>query len=149
LKKGGFWKFWSEGPGSFVLAIAAALIVRWAFYEAYVIPSGSMLPTLLLHDHIFVNKMLYGVRLPFSEKWLFHWNDPDRGEVVVFKYPQDKKLFYIKRIIGVPGDRRPHGSDRHQRRLGLAARSRFSGRVVEWRSRQLCSVARSDRRTRL
>jgi signal peptidase I len=100
-----FRKFWMEGPGSFVLAIVAALFVRWAVFEAYVIPSGSMLPTLLHHDHIFVNKMLYGLRLPFSEKWLFHWSDPDRGEVVVFKYPQDKKLFYIKRIIGAPGDR--------------------------------------------
>ena len=64
-----------------------------------------MLPTLLHHDHIFVNKMLYGIRLPFSENWLFHWSDPARGEVVVFKYPTDKSLFYIKRVIGVPGDR--------------------------------------------
>ena len=101
----GWRKFWLDGPGSFVIAILLALIVRWAFFEAYVIPSGSMLPTLLHHDHIFVNKMLYGLRVPFSENWLVRWGEPNRGDVVVFKYPQDKKLFYIKRVIGVPGDR--------------------------------------------
>ena len=55
------WKskyFWKEGPGSFVTAIGLALIIRWGFFEAYVIPSGSMLPTLLIHDHIFVNKFV-------------------------------------------------------------------------------------------
>ena len=98
-------RFWLEGPGSFAIAIALALTVRWAGLEAYVIPSGSMLPTLLHHDHIFVNKMVYGLRVPFSERWLFHWDEPERGDVVVFKYPSDKKLFYIKRVIGVPGDR--------------------------------------------
>lgn len=97
-------KFWMEGPGSFVVAVILALVIRWAFLEAYVIPSGSMLPTLLVNDHIFVNKIVYGLRLPFSEKWLFHFHDPDRGEVVVFKYPNDKKLYYIKRIVGLPGD---------------------------------------------
>jgi signal peptidase I len=85
--------------------VALALIVRWAFFEAYVIPSGSMLPTLLHHDHIFVNKSVYGLRMPFSEKWLFKLSDPERGDVVVFKYPNDKSLFYIKRVVGLPGDR--------------------------------------------
>ncbi len=98
-------RFWLDGPGSFLIAILLALIVRWAFFEAYVIPSGSMLPSLLHHDHIFVNKMIYGLRVPFSERWLVHWKEPKRGEVIVFKYPQDKKLFYIKRVVGVPGDR--------------------------------------------
>src|SRR5262249_25148353 len=50
-------------------------------------------------------KMVYGLRIPFSERWLFHWSEPERGDVVVFKYPQDKSLFYIKRVIGLPGDR--------------------------------------------
>jgi signal peptidase I len=87
------------------LAIGLALFVRWAVFEAYVIPSGSMLPTLLHHDHIFVNKMVYGLRVPFSENWLVRWGEPTRGEVIVFKYPNDKKLFYIKRVVGLPGDR--------------------------------------------
>lgn len=98
-------KFWTEGWGSFLVAIAIALFIRWAFVEAYVIPSGSMLPSLLIHDHIFVNKSVYGVRVPFTENWLKKFKDPERGEVIVFKYPEDMSLFYIKRVVGVPGDR--------------------------------------------
>ncbi len=98
-------KFWTEGAGSFLLAILIALFVRWAFVEPYVIPSGSMLPSLLVNDHIFVNKIIYGVRVPFSEKWLLRFNGPHRGEVVVFKYPSDKSTYFIKRVVGVPGDK--------------------------------------------
>jgi signal peptidase I len=98
-------KFWTEGPGSFALAIGLALTVRWALFEAYVIPSTSMLPSLLVHDHIFVNKILYGLRVPFGEKWIFKWADPKPGDVMVFKYPANKNLYYVKRVIGVPGDR--------------------------------------------
>jgi signal peptidase I len=97
--------FWTEGPGSFALAVGVALVIRWALFEAYVIPSTSMLPTLLVHDHIFVNKISYGLRVPFSENWLVQWAHPQRGDVVVFKYPANKDLYYIKRVVGVPGDR--------------------------------------------
>ena len=97
--------FWTEGWGSLAIAVFIALFIRWAFIEAYVIPSGSMLPTLLIHDHIFVNKLTYGVRVPFSEKWLVKFNEPHRGDVVVFKYPQDMSTFFIKRIVGEPGDK--------------------------------------------
>ena len=97
-------RFWSEGPGSFILAIALALTVLWLFFEAYVIPSTSMLPTLLVHDHIFVNKIIYGLRAPFSEKWITRWSEPARGDVVVFKYPADTDKYFIKRIVGLPGD---------------------------------------------
>lgn len=98
-------RFWVEGPGSFAVAIGLALFVRWALFEAYVIPSTSMLPTLLVNDHIFVNKVLFGIRAPFSEKWFVQWRHPERGEVVVFKFPADKDKYYIKRVVGVPGDR--------------------------------------------
>lgn len=98
-------RFWTEGPGSFLLAIGLALFIRWAFFEAYVIPSTSMLPTLLVNDHIFVNKIVYGIRQPFSENWVIQWSHPKRGEVVVFKYPANKDQYYIKRVVGVPGDR--------------------------------------------
>jgi signal peptidase I len=98
-------KFWTEGTGSLFIAVAIALTIRWAFMEAYVIPSGSMLPSLLIHDHIFVNKFVYGVRVPFTEKWMVKRNNPQRGEVIVFKYPQDMSMFYIKRVVGVPGDK--------------------------------------------
>lgn len=107
--KGGNLKFdrhfWTEGPGSFALAILIALSIRWAFMEAYVIPSGSMLPSLLIHDHIFVNKFVYGLRFPFTENWLVKFEEPKRGEVIVFKYPENKDIFYIKRVVGVPGDK--------------------------------------------
>lgn len=98
-------KFWTEGAGSYVLAILLALTIRWAFMEAYVIPSGSMLPSLLIRDHIFVNKFVYGVRIPFSEEWLMKFRSPKRGEVIVFKYPEDKSTFFIKRVVGLPGDK--------------------------------------------
>lgn len=94
----------SDGIGSLIFAIAVALFIRWALIEAYVIPSGSMLPTLLIHDHIFVNKFVYGVRVPFSKKWMVKFAEPQRGEILVFRYPQDESTFYIKRIIGLPGD---------------------------------------------
>ncbi len=97
-------RFWNEGIGSFIIAILIALIIRWAFMEAYVIPSGSMLPTLLVNDHIFVNKAVYGVRVPFTTDWLFQLAEPGRGDVIVFRYPSDPNLYYIKRVIGVPGD---------------------------------------------
>ncbi|MCB0411849.1 MAG: signal peptidase I, partial [Bdellovibrionales bacterium] len=97
--------FWKEGFGSFVVAILIALGIRWALVEAYVIPSGSMQPTLLVHDHIFVNKIIYGLRVPFTDKWILEFAQPQKGEVIVFRYPQDPSLFFIKRIVGTPGDR--------------------------------------------
>lgn len=98
-------KFWTEGAGSFAIAIGIALSIRWAFMEAYVIPSSSMLPTLLVHDHIFVNKFVYGLRVPFTEKWLVNFSEPKRGDIIVFKYPENMDMFYIKRVVGVPGDK--------------------------------------------
>lgn len=97
--------FWTEGWGSMGLAVLAALTIRWLFLEAYVIPTGSMLPSLLINDHIFVNKLTYGVRVPFSENWLVKFKTPERGEIVVFKYPVDMNTFFIKRVVGVPGDK--------------------------------------------
>ncbi len=98
-------KFWTDGAGSFLVAIGLAMLVRWAFFEAYVIPSSSMLPTLLIHDHIFVNKIVYGIRAPFSENWIVKFSHPQRGDVIVFKFPADKDKYFIKRVVGLPGDR--------------------------------------------
>ena len=94
-----------DGWGGIFLACFIAIFFRWIVIEAYVIPSGSMLPSLLIHDHIFVTKFKYGVRLPFSKKWVVHFSSPKRGEVIVFRYPEDESLFYIKRIVGIPGDK--------------------------------------------
>lgn len=98
-------QFWKEGWGSLFLAVLAAFTIRWAFIEAYVIPSGSMLPSLQIHDHIFVNKLAYGMRLPFSETWMFEREAPQRGDVIVFKFPVDMSVNFIKRVVGVPGDK--------------------------------------------
>ena len=97
--------FWTEGWGSLALAVFVALFIRWGFFEAYVIPSGSMLPSLLINDHIFVNKFVYGLRVPFSENWLVKFNEPKKGDVIVFKYPRDMSTFFIKRVVGESGDK--------------------------------------------
>lgn len=94
-----------EGLGSFLLAVTAILAFRWLLFEPYVIPSGSMIPTLLIHDHILVSKFAYGVRIPFTKKWLFENGEPKRGDVVVFRSVEDNGYFMIKRVVGVPGDK--------------------------------------------
>jgi signal peptidase I len=79
--------------------------LRWIVVEPFVIPSGSMIPNLLVHDHILVKKFSLGVRVPFTEKWLWTWRAPRRGEITVFHFPQNPDVFYIKRLVGLPGDR--------------------------------------------
>jgi len=86
------------------LALLAALIIRHFVIEAFKIPSGSMIPTLAIGDHIFVNKFRYGIRLPFTKTWVAKFADLKRGEVVVFMYPIDEKKNFIKRVVGLPGD---------------------------------------------
>lgn len=90
--------------GSTAFLVMMALTFRWAIAEAYVIPSESMDPTLKVNNRIFVNKFTYGMRVPFTKLWLTHFNEPKRGEVIVFKYPVDESTFFVKRIIGLPGD---------------------------------------------
>lgn len=79
--------------------------VRWLVIEPYVIPSGSLIPTLLVHDHIMVNKLAYGAHVPFSKKWIVQWAEPKRGDIIVFRYPNNPEVFYVKRAIGLPGDK--------------------------------------------
>ncbi len=91
---------------SLVIIASAILVFRWAFFEPYVIPSGSMIPSLLVYDHIIVSKWAYGLRVPFSKKWLWRWAEPERGEVIVFRPVQEQRgmKFMVKRIVGLPGD---------------------------------------------
>lgn len=93
-----------EGLFSFLGAILAILAFRWLLFEPFVIPSGSMIPTLLVHDHILVNKLAYGVRWPFTKSWIVEFEGPERGDIVVFKAVDDS-YFMIKRVVGLPGDR--------------------------------------------
>jgi signal peptidase I len=84
--------------------IAIVFVLRSFLFEPFKIPSGSMVPTLLVGDLILVNKFTYGVRLPVANVKILPNNDPQRGDVVVFRYPPDPRLDYIKRVVGVPGD---------------------------------------------
>jgi len=87
------------------IAILLALFIRAFVVQAFKIPSGSMEPTLLVGDHILVNKFLYGVKLPFFQSTLIPISTPERGDIIVFIYPEDKSKDFIKRVIGTPGDR--------------------------------------------
>jgi signal peptidase I len=94
-----------EYAESIGVAIAIALLLRFFVIEAFQIPSGSMIPTLAIGDHIFVSKFAYGINLlPFKEKTLLAWHQPQRGDVIVFKYPLGTDD-YIKRVVGLPGDK--------------------------------------------
>jgi signal peptidase I len=87
------------------VAILIALFLRAFVVEAFKIPSGSMIPTLQVGDHIFVNKFIYGVRVPWTNiKFGMGYRSPRRGEVIVFIYPQNPEQDFIKRIVGLPGD---------------------------------------------
>jgi signal peptidase I len=96
---------WIEYSGSFFPVIALVFVLRSFLYEPFKIPSTSMVPTLLVGDLILVNKYTYGVRLPILNKKIIEVGDPQRGDVMVFKYPKDMTQDYIKRVIGVPGDK--------------------------------------------
>jgi len=99
-----------ENGVSLGLALLIVFMIRSSVIEAFKIPSGSMIPTLLIGDHIFVNKFAYGFKVPFSDLLTDHpiyfikREPPKRGDIVVFKYPKDESFYYIKRVVGIPGD---------------------------------------------
>lgn len=97
--------WWVEYGGSFFPVILAVFFLRSFLVEPFKIPSGSMIPTLLIGDFILVNKYTYGIRLPVLNQKVVALNAPARGDVVVFRYPPNPSLDYIKRVIGVPGDK--------------------------------------------
>ncbi len=87
-----------------IWVIVLALVLRWSVVEIYRIPLSDMLPTILPHDYITINKMAYGLRLPFSSPYTIQWSHPARGDVIVFRTPFDSKYLSIRRVIGLPGD---------------------------------------------
>jgi signal peptidase I len=97
---------------AFAIAVMVALGVRTFVLEPFKIPSGSMIPTLLVGDYILVNKFAYGVRLPFTGQEIIPIGTPSRGDVVVFRFPDDPKLDFIKRVVGIPGDTVERRGDR-------------------------------------
>src|SRR6187455_3657628 len=96
--------WWVEYPKSFFPVILVVFCLRSFLVEPFKIPSGSMIPTLLVGDFILVNKYTYGIRLPVANVKIVDVNAPQRGEVMVFRFPRDPSLDYIKRVVGVPGD---------------------------------------------
>lgn len=94
-----------EYTKSIVLALALALFIRAFIVQTYKIPSGSMEDTLAVGDHIMVNKFIFGAKVPFTDRHIVGMREPARGDVVVFEYPEDPSLDFIKRVIGTPGDR--------------------------------------------
>ncbi|NTX29812.1 signal peptidase I [Burkholderia pyrrocinia] len=96
--------WWLEYTASFFPVILAVFVVRSFIVEPFKIPSGSMVPTLLVGDFILVNKFEYGLRLPITNTKITQGSPLSRGDVVVFRYPKDESVDYIKRVIGLPGD---------------------------------------------
>ncbi len=96
-----WWLDWTAGLFPVILVV---FLLRSFLFEPFKIPSGSMVPTLLIGDLILVNKYHYGIRLPVINKKIVPLNDPQRGDVMVFRYPANPSIDYIKRVVGVPGD---------------------------------------------
>lgn len=107
--------WWIEYPNSFFPVILIVFLLRSFVFEPFKIPSGSMIPTLLIGDFILVNKYAYGIRLPVINLKIIDVGSPQRGEVMVFRYPEDPSLDYIKRVVGLPGDRVEY----HNKRLTI------------------------------
>ena len=87
-----------------VTALILALVIRAFIIQAFKIPSGSMIPTLLIGDHILVNKFLYGTKIPFTDKKILIIRKPVKGDIIVFKYPENPQKDFIKRVIAAEGD---------------------------------------------
>ena len=131
--------------------IALVFVLRSFLYEPFKIPSTSMVPTLLIGDLILVNKFTYGIRLPVLNKKIIDVGDPQRGDVMVFKYPKDMTQDYIKRVIGVPGDKITYENKRltvndkpvdvHRRWTTTWKTKAWSTISSTWKTCQTCSTA--------
>lgn len=93
-----------EYTEAIVTALLLALLIRAFVIQAFKIPTGSMIPTLVVGDHILVNKFIYGVKVPFTDDKVLPLKEPEREDIVVFKYPEDPDRDFIKRIVAVGGD---------------------------------------------
>jgi signal peptidase I len=98
-------KFIKEYVEPIVIAVLIALFIRGFIVQAFKIPSSSMEPTLLVGDHILVNKFIYGVRIPYTNIKFFQYEKPERGDIIVFIFPKDRSKDFIKRVIGLEGEK--------------------------------------------
>ncbi len=94
-----------EYSEALITALLVAVVLRSFVIEAFKVPSASMVPSILIGDHLFVNKFAYGLRVPLSKNWIARFGNPERADIAVFIYPIDEKKDFIKRVIGLPGDR--------------------------------------------
>ncbi|MFP4212512.1 MAG: signal peptidase I [Desulfohalobiaceae bacterium] len=97
-------KTFKEYAEALLIAFILAFLIRSFAVQAFKIPSGSMLPTLKVGDHLLVNKFIYGIRLPFVNTLVFPVSEPEFQDIIVFKFPEDESKDFIKRVIGLPGD---------------------------------------------
>jgi signal peptidase I len=97
-------RMFQEYSEAFVVAVILAILIRALFFQAFKIPSSSMESTLLIGDHILVNKLIYGLRIPFTDSRWPRITDPKTGDVIVFIWPEDRSKDFIKRVIAVAGD---------------------------------------------
>lgn len=98
-------KFFKDYLEPLVLAVLIALFVRTFVIQAFKIPSGSMEPTLWVGDYLLVNKFIYGIKIPLTETKVFRFVNPRRGDIIVFPYPKDPSKDFIKRVIGMGGEK--------------------------------------------
>jgi signal peptidase I len=97
-------KAW-EIAETIITAVVLALLIRAFIIQAFKIPSGSMIPTLLIGDHVLVNKFIYGVKIPFTDNRILVFKKPGKGDIIVFKFPKDASKDFIKRVMAVEGDK--------------------------------------------
>ena len=95
---------WRENIEAILVAIVIALFIRTFVVQAFKIPSGSMKQTLQIGDHILVNKFIYGIKIPYWRKTIVPVKSPQKGDIIVFKFPVEPEKDFIKRVIGVAGD---------------------------------------------
>ncbi len=96
--------WWLRELASLATLVLAVLIIRSSIFSIYVIPTGSMLPTIKIDDRVFANKLAYGLMLPFSKEQVISWSAPKRGDIVLFKSPRED-LTFVKRVVGIGGDK--------------------------------------------
>ena len=99
-KKSLLWEY----VEAIITALILALLIRTFVVQAFKIPSGSMIPTLVIGDHILVNKFLYGTQIPFTDKKILVFREPEKGDIIVFKFPENPAKDFIKRVIATEGD---------------------------------------------
>ena len=95
---------WLEYAEALAVALVLAMFIRTFVIQAFKIPSESMLNTLLVGDHLLASKFAYGIKIPFTHTSVWRGEDPQRGDIIIFEYPNDPDTDFIKRIIGIPGD---------------------------------------------